>query len=294
MRQATIALLVSQKYEQSPYRDDLLLQDRLVELGHSVDIIDWDSRTYDFGAADLCIIRSCWDFHHKPKLYLEKLKQISQGSILINSIALLGSYTNKRYLLNLETKGIPIVPTAIIRKPREISVILPLWNTKQIVIKPTISASGDSTYRLDADNISTIDEALQHILPKGDAIVQPYIESIETEGEISTVVIDGEITFSMLKKPARGGFLVHEHHGGEYIPIEANAQQQSFVGQILSMFGEPPLYMRIDYLLDDAGKPMLLEIEINEPNLYLSQSDKTLQKFSQKIDRLVTKKVRHR
>jgi len=57
--------------------------------------------------------------------------------------------------------------------------------------------------------------------------------------------------------------------------------------QIGKQFPIPPLYMRVDYLQGDAGQPLLLELELNEPNLYLARSPILLDKLSRKISAIV-------
>ncbi len=48
-----------------------------------------------------------------------------------------------------------------------------------------------------------------------DMMVQPYISSVEGEGEISVVIIDGEVSHAVIKKPAEGEYRTQEEHGGK-------------------------------------------------------------------------------
>ena len=158
-----------------------------------------------------------------------------------------------------------------------------LVGSTQVVIKPVSSASGRDTYRIDIDNEIAILKRSQDILKKKDVMIQPYINTIETLGEKSTVVIDGLPVYTMLKKPKDGSFLVHEHHGGTYTETRINSLEKAFVQKIISTFAEKPVYMRVDYLFDQIGEPMLLELELIEPNLYLSKSELVLEKLTQRL-----------
>jgi len=291
MKKIIIVLLVSKKYEKEPYKDDLLLQDELLMLGYVVDIVAWSSKSYDFSRATVCIVRSCWDFHNNQKEYFESLKQISCKSLLLNSFDLISSYLSKEYLLKLKELGVKIIPTVVISEKKQIIDAIDSLKSERIVIKPTVSASGDCTYRAKSTDISFIKSRAKEILQNCDVIIQAYIKGIESFGEISSVVIDGEITFSMLKKPKVGDFLVHEHHGGCYKAIEIDEKQRLFVEKIIDLFEEKPLYARVDYLFDAQGEPMLLELELNEPNIYLTRSSLTLSKLSQKIDNIAKIKI---
>ncbi|MBN4069612.1 MAG: hypothetical protein COA82_13450 [Alkaliphilus sp.] len=153
----------------------------------------------------------------------------------------------------------------------------------QVVIKPVSSASGRDTYLIDIDDEKVIVKRAGDILKKKDVMIQPYINTIETLGEKSTVVVDGVPVYTMLKKPKDGSFLVHEHHGGTYTKTQISVVEKAFVEQIISTFAEKPVYMRVDYLFDQNGAPMLLELELIEPNLYLSKSELVLAKLTQRL-----------
>lgn len=280
-------ILVSQKYKKNIYVDDLALKTALKNNGYAVEIIAWDDEGYDFSRARLAIIRSCWDYDQRVDEFLQKMRNISQYCKLINSLAVITDNSNKYYLRDLESKGIRIVPVAFVENIGQVITVLRGLEVKQIVIKPVVSASGRDTYLVNREDEDSVIEVAAPILRTKGVMLQPYISTIKTLGEKSTVVIDGTPVYTMLKKPAEGNFLVHQHHGGTYVETQIGAEEQEFVKQIISTFTERPVYMRIDYLFDEKEEPMLLELELIEPNLYLSKSELALKGLTEKLAEII-------
>ena len=287
-----IAILTSRRYLLDAHIDDELLKDRLMTLGYSVDIVNWDSQHYNFSKATLAIVRSCWDFHLRKDEYLHTLKQISKQTTLVNSYELIYRYFSKCYLLKMQQSGINTVPTFIASSTEELPEIISDIESEQIVLKPAISASGDNTYKLNKKDRKSIDYYATQILSKGKLVVQSYIQSIQYIGEYSMVMIEGDVTFTIHKSPEDGNFLIHEHHGGLYTPIKTLNSHKKFAEKVYKALYEKPTYMRIDCLIGDNGEPMLLELETNEPNLYLSRSKENLDRLAQALDSIISTKTK--
>ena len=106
------------------------------------------------------------------------------------------------------------------------------------------------------------------------------------------VMIEGDVTFTIHKSPKDSNFLIHEHHGGLYTPIKTLDSHKKFAEKIYKALDEKPTYMRIDCLIGDNGGPMLLELETNEPNLYLSRSKENLNRLAQALDSIISTKIK--
>ena len=278
-----VVILVSLEYSINRHPDDLALQATLIARGCTVEIVAWDNRSYNFSQVKLAIIRSCWDYDERLEEFLIAMAEIKETCILLNSWEMIHTNSNKYYLQDLKANGIPIVPTVFIKDSAQILSALNSFTTKQVVVKPVISASGRNTYRFYRAERGLITEKVEELLKFKDVMIQPYLNTIESKGEKSTVVIDGQIVYTMLKKPATGNFLVHIHHGGKYVKDQADIKDQSFIRQVLNALPELPLYLRIDYLFDSAGNPLLLELELIEPNLYLSVNELGLQLLTDRL-----------
>lgn len=270
-----IAILVERKINHLlTHVDDILLNNTFKKMGHDSEIVFWDDNTVDYSKYDGAIIRSCWDYDKRLKEFLNRMREISKQTTLFNSYEIISVNTDKRYLLDLQKKGVPIVPTIIVNNLEDIKL---LDNWSQVIVKPTVSASGRDTSLHNIDNKQDIIDSCRAIVEKGKiAMIQQYQKSVEQYGERSSVIIAGEITFTMKKTPKSGGFLVHTHHGGKYIPVDITLQEQKFINLLLSKLEQMPLYMRVDYLKGENNNIHLLELEQIEPNLYLNKNKKGL------------------
>lgn len=281
------AILVSQKYYNEPYIDDVVLKEELVSKGHTASIVAWDDKTVDFSLFKAAIIRSCWDYDQRLEEFLERLSLIQSKCLLLNPYKMVKENSSKYYLEDLEKRGVSVVPTVFIRSESDFQELTIDFNSEKVIIKPVISASGRDTYCHNANDDEGIENSIKEIIRTKPVMIQPYIKSIETAGERSTVVIDGQPVFTMQKKPAKGGYLVHKHWGGTYTEITPTEQDLLFLKETMDLLEEKPLYMRVDYVYGNDKKPLLLELELIEPNLYLSQNTLGLKILSDKLSSIL-------
>ncbi len=271
-----IAILVDERFSgANTHADDLLLKKSLEEKGYQADVVVWSDKEVDFSVYALAIIRSCWGYDERVDEFLARLSEISSKTKLANPYDMVCKNSDKRYLQDLEKRGIKIIPMKIVESADDVSFPLE-W--EKVVIKPTVSASGKDTFRFDSSDENEIKHAVKSILDKGKAVIlQRYVEAIEVNGERSTTVINGESCFTMKKTPAKGEFLVHNDRGGTYQKTDMTSRQENFVKDVLDKIGETPLYVRIDYIEDFDGKIYLLELEEIEPYLYLTENKRGLE-----------------
>ena len=290
-----IVILTRQTYRDIPHKDDALLKERLLHLGCKADIIAWDDPVYPFDKADVAIVRSCWDFHWRTDEYLQRIAEIAARTCLLNPFEDIKKYSNKHYLHDLHDFGINIVPAAFCRSIQDAQKAAQDFGSQQVVIKPVVSASGRNTFLVNRHDRPALENAAAQVFKiKDELLVQPFIKSVQTRGERSTVVIQGEPLFTMQKLPAKDNFLAHEHHGGTFSQTEIDQSAHDFLAQICATFKTPPLYMRVDYLEGPDGVPMLLELELNEPNLYLSKSERILEALSTRLAEIGHREMQNR
>ena len=147
--------------------------------------------------------------------------------------------------------------------------------------KPAVSAGARGTVRLrrsDLDDDSARRQ-LEDVLPvwrlRGPVLVQPFLTEIADPGEWSLLFFDGRFSHAVVERPAAGDFRVQPQHGGSTEfrqpppDLLAAAQQVLRVALPLAT-GEarPALYARVD-LVVVAGRPLLMELEVIEPALFL-------------------------
>ncbi len=95
--------------------------------------------------------------------------------------------SSKHYLLELEDRGVPVVPTKIFRDIESTLPALPglFPDSSRLVLKPAVSASAELTYLVDRSEGP--EEKVRAIFQRGDLLVQPFLESIGADGELSLI-----------------------------------------------------------------------------------------------------------
>jgi hypothetical protein len=223
------------------------------------------------------VFRSCWNAHEKPEEFLAWIEARGHGTRFRNDPATVRWNFHKRYLLELEAAGVPIVPTRLFRRRDESARVPrgPGW--EDVVVKPAVSAASWRTHRFAGVERSAADEFLRELLRDRDALVQPYQEGVEREGERAVVWIDGVATHAVRKSPRFAGA---DESVSEARPVgtEERAIVRLALARVSVRFGAP-LYARADLMPDAEGRPRLSELELIEPSLFLAQEPDALRRF---------------
>ncbi len=255
-----VALGTSREYPTGAPDDGVLVQ-ALSESGIETCWQDW--------GADRCntamLVRSTWDYHTRPtefRSWLQRRK--TSNSPTWNDPGLMEWNMHKGYLLQLEARGVPIVPTVMATaevaqafEARELP-----W--ADIVVKPAISASAHLTARIASADLRKF---VADCGVNGDLLVQPYMQEIEHAGEISVVAIAGVLTHAVTKVPRRGDFRVQASFGGTAEPCALNENLRKAAMRVLLSLPTAPTYARVD-LLPSNGTYLLMELEAIEPALF--------------------------
>jgi glutathione synthase/RimK-type ligase-like ATP-grasp enzyme len=279
-----------------PSDDDRLVADGLGRRGVEVHPAVCDAPDVDWASFDRVVIRSTWDYHLKPDAYERWLRSfLPTPGRLWNPPEVVLANLNKRYLINLARAGVNVVPTAYAGRAggQRLQAILERHEWNEAVIKPAISASGHGTWRTSLAAAGGDQERFTAQLQDHDTLVQPYFPEIASHGEWSLMFFGGRYSHAVLKRPAEGDFRVQRHFGGR---PEAAAPGARLVGQaaaILAKLGAPLLYARVDGVERD-GDFVLMELEVNEPYLFLSLSDGAAGIFADAIVRVLREAVPRR
>jgi glutathione synthase/RimK-type ligase-like ATP-grasp enzyme len=233
----------------------------------------WDDPAVDWASFDAVVVRSCWDYTDRRD---EFLAWASSVPTLHNAAPILQWNTDKTYLRQLQDEGVPIIETRWDVAPGD-----DIGRHAEWVVKPTISAGSRDTARW-----STADEVYAHSAELVDAgrhsMTQPYIASVDEDGETAMLYFGGEFSHAIRKGPLllRGEGANQDRDSREAItPRESTSAQRELSEHVLattqSLLGlsAPPLYARIDLVAADDGSPLLIELELAEPSLFLPQSD---------------------
>lgn len=278
--------------------DDAPVLATLRELGADAVPAVWDDPDVDWASFDLVVVRSTWDYSSRREEFLEWARSVPR---LLNPASLLEWNTDKSYLRDLTDAGLPTVPTIWLDPARNLSsraVHTRMPASGDFVIKPTISRGSRDTGRYEAGEAHSRGLAIKHaveLLRSGrHVMVQPYLTQVDTVGESALVFLDGELSHSvrkgaMLQGPFRGmsGLYKQEEMSdrtatAEEIEIAERALAQA--RERLGAAGEKPLlYGRVDLIPGNDGKPVILELGVAEPALFLSFEDGAARRFAEAI-----------
>jgi hypothetical protein len=199
---------------------------------------------------------------------------------LRNPPDVLGWNVDKAYLGRLAARGAPVVPTRYVERVDEaaLAAAAAAFGTEALIAKPQISASAWQTIRWSPGG-SAADG------PEGPAMIQPFLPAILDDGEISLVYIDGAYSHALRKRPRPGDFRVQPGHDGIITPHAAEADELAAAAAILAAVAEPLLYARIDLARDPAGAPLLMELELVEPDLYFQHDPAKGAAFAEAVAR---------
>jgi glutathione synthase/RimK-type ligase-like ATP-grasp enzyme len=221
--------------------------------------------TSALAAYDLILPVIAWGYHRDHARWLKACTTWTEtGLPVANPASVLGWNSDKTYLARLADKGVPIPPTRWSEAISQDQVDAAFAETGApvLIVKPTVSAGAFRTLRLTPGQV--LSDA-----PEGPAMIQPYLKSIETEGETSLLFFGGRFSHAVNKRPVPGDFRIQVQFGGLYTAVTPDNAALALAEQVLAAVAEPLLYARIDLARDDNGAWVLMEAELIEPDFYL-------------------------
>ncbi|MEU7804727.1 hypothetical protein AB0B10_36280 [Micromonospora arborensis] len=261
--------------------DDRLVLAPLAARGIPAEIAVWDDPDVDWSSYDLVVLRSPWDYALRRDEFVAWAASVAA---LVNPADVVRWNTDKRYLAELSATGVPTVPTSWV-EPGE-SWQLPA-ETGEYVLKPAISAGSQDTGRYDLADPEHRDLAVAHVRRLSDAgrvaMVQPYLRAVDTEGETALLFLAGPdgLTFShairkgpMLTGPDLGPDGLYKAE--EIAARTARPEQLAVAEKTLAAVPggtRQLLYARVDLIPGPDGEPVLVELELTEPSLFIGYAD---------------------
>jgi glutathione synthase/RimK-type ligase-like ATP-grasp enzyme len=241
--------------------EEPLLIAALQRLGIEAEGHPWDSGA-DWTSYDLVVVRSTWDYVERLEEFLAWADAVPR---LANSAAVLRDNTDKHYLGRLLDAGVPVVPTSY---PDDD------WTPPpgEYVVKPTVSAASADTARYRPGMEDAARAHVQRLQLAGRGVmVQPYLAGVESADETSLLYLGGAYSHGAFKTAALVGDRALHPLELALGPREPSAEQRAVAEQVLAAIDAPLLYARVDLLPGPDG-PLLLELELTEPFLFLGTS----------------------
>ena len=257
-----------------PDVDEDLLLASFERRGHEVHLVAWENASVDWSDFDAVVVRSTWNYPLQVEAFADWIRRVDASTMLLNPANIMLGNLNKRYLLGLGERGIPIIPTQYVFPSEAIQL-----STKS-VIKPVVGCGSLDARVFEVHQTEEAIDWLSRHSPEREFMIQPFYGSVNTVGEQSIVVIAGQPTHRIIKHPRFAG--QEERVDGPFEVGEFAAIAQ----QVISPIKDQILYARIDLMQDDAGTWRLSELELVEPSLFFTQNPAALEAMIDQIERL--------
>ena len=230
---------------------------------------------------DLVVIRSPWDYLERLGEFRAWLSRMDGLGTLHNPAGLVRWNLDKRYLLDLGLRGVPVIPTRVASSETEVVELLGSARG-EVVVKPSVSAGGRNTGRFAAGDERAAALARRILAEGAEVMVQPSIGSVATEGEWGAVLFDGVVSHSFGRGAILGpdGSHLGDDHLDRVAPRPLHTGERRVVEETMAVVAQlgadrfgltrPPLYARVDLVTLDDGSEAVLEVELAEPSFFLS------------------------
>jgi len=297
-----IALLVSENLVPGSAEPDAFSHEHEEEIAklvpafleHDLEIeqVIWNSapeRAHEFDAMMPLFV---WDyFDNNEEEFLQVMAKIENETRLFNKFSILRWNMNKSYLDDMEAHGAATIPTVKLDRVSEKGVqrAMDEFEVDKVVIKPDIGAAAwRQVLHNKGEPLPDREE-----MPPGGALVQPYLESVETEGEYSFLYFGNAFSHALRKLPKKGDYRVQALHGGREEPYTPTKEDREQARSILDVLEFTPMYARVDLIRGNNGRLLLIELEMIEPYLYLpfAEGEGGNNTGAQKLAKAVAKKL---
>ena len=241
--------------------------------GHRADICVWDDPAIDWNSYDSVVVRSCWDYTGRREEFVAWARSLPR---LHNPAGVIAWNTDKVYLREFAASGTPVIDTYW-----DVQCGDDIGENSEWVCKPSVSAGSHDTARW-----SSREEVCAHsaalVAAGRTSMVQPYIVSIDTDGETAMIFLGGEFSHAVRK-----GQLLRKGEGANVdrdsresitrraptaAQHEVAAESLAVIARILAL-DEPLLYARVDLVAAPDSSPLVIEVELTEPSLFLAHSE---------------------
>lgn len=241
--------------------------------------VDWSS--------GLTVLRSTWDYTQRRAQFLDWVRRVPA---LLNPAEVVVWNSDKTYLRDLERAGVPITPT-LVAPP---GTVASLPSEGEFVVKPSVGAGSRGVGRFQPAEVVAATRHVAALHAAGRTVlIQPYLSEVDEAGETALIYFDGEFSHAVRKGPMlvsgaahdvaeTSGLFIDENISARTASREELAVGRRAISALRSAFGAPLLYARVDLLPSPSG-PVVVELELTEPSLFLSYRPGAADRFAAAI-----------
>ena len=251
----------------------------------------WDDGHVDWSRYDAALLRSTWDYVDRIEEFLDWCDRCAARTRLLNPAAVVRWNTDKHYLGDLARAGVPVVPTRFIAPGEEgrgqlqrflaggpaATTVGDPGDFAEFVVKPAIGAGSRDALRYARAEAGRATLHVQRLLEAGRSVMlQPYLDAVDEQGETAVLYLAGRFSHAARKGPLlRPGAALVE---GLFAPEDIRPRVPTAAELVVAAAAyaaipfEAPAYARIDLIRDRRGAPLVLELELTEPSLFLEHA----------------------
>jgi glutathione synthase/RimK-type ligase-like ATP-grasp enzyme len=249
--------------------DNPTLFGALANAGLAADLLNWDDASVDWEDYDLAVVRSTWNYPRRRDEFLAWSQRVPN---ILNPADVIEYSSDKHYLADLDARGLRIIPSRFCDVGEE-----PQFFDVDFVIKPCVGAGSLHVERYRPDEmVRARDHVMALHAERRDALIQPYINSVDSLGERAIIFIDGQYSHAMTKgamlnvPQSERDFLYRRE---QVSLVDGEADAILFASEVLSTLGYLDLlYARVDLVATIQGW-LVMELELVEPSLFLTFHD---------------------
>lgn len=262
-----------------------LMDEACARIGRRMHVVQWDGEGIDWSGFEAAITSITWDYAARPAAFLERLQEISTATRLVNPLPVIEWNMQKHYLRDLAQRGAGLVPTHWVEQatPEAAAKAFAEFGTDRIVIKPVVGAGAwrQVLYTKGAP------WPAEGLLPPGEAMIQPFLPAIQTDGEYSFIFFGTRFSHAVVKRPQAGDYRIQHSFGGTstaYAPTEA---ELAAARAVLESVEHDLFHARVDMVRGANGSLLLMELELIEPYLFVNDAPGFVDAFAQGYEALL-------
>lgn len=242
--------------------------------------IDWRAPLEELTGFDLAYLGTPWDYTEAKDEFIARLEALeTAGVIVCNKVEVIRWNADKLYLKELAERGAPSIPTLWPDNPgcAEVLAAMDHFGCDKVVVKRRVGAGAVGQHCFSRDDLPPADWRLGQA-----GMIQPFLPSIQSEGELSFIFVGGELSHALIKRPSAGDYRIQSLYGGREEALDPAPADRAAAEAVMAMlpFAEAPLYARVDMVRMANGELAVIEAELIEPYLYPEQGPDLGKKFA--------------
>ena len=281
-------------------KESIFLKQALERRGIKTRFVLWEDTEIDWSEPELTISRTTSSYLFATEQFFNWAEEVEKKSTLWNSSHVMMWNHHKRYIMELQEKGIPVPETILIPQntDKSLDTILDEIPWDDFVIKPCIGAGSCGLKRFTKDS-HDLEPHLLSLNRHGfyfdypglgrldfgpsDTLVQPYLPEIKQKGEASLIYYGEEFSHSVIKKVKQGDYRAHPDYGAEVLLYTPSEEEIEVGHQVLEAVGSPTEFARLDLIPSDDG-PVVIELELIDPMMFFNHQPETAENYADHIE----------